>query len=276
RPGDRLGRVAVSDGEADPLLPEIDAKPPGHGVADPDGAGVSMVTGSPIVSSTRLSKLGIEPDQSGETLISTLPYWSRMSVATATGLPRTIASSSAGSSTAIWSAVTVTGKLTVWPTTMASPTSTLTEPSTSSWSGSIAWWTAACAMAVTGAESAVTTVPLADRPRSNDWTSCPTSVSGATVGVDAPRTPVAGKTVEPAGALAGSAIPSRNASWRRETSESRGPFTSSWVTRVNSSLRPPVVGSGLVTFRKSDDSPFRTIPIVPAAPLPAGPARAAV
>src|SRR3954447_10385804 len=199
-----------------------------------------------------------------------------MARASSIGLPRTIASSAAGSRIAICCAVIVTGKLTVWPTTIASPTSTSTEPGTSWCPWSIAWLTAASAIALTGAESAATTVPVADSPRANDWTSWPTSVSGATVGVDWPRTPVAGKTVAPAGACDGSAIDSRNASWSDESRAAIAPSTSSCVTLVNASLRPPVVGSGLVTLRKSDDSLRGTTTIVLASTLPSGPPSTAV
>ena len=54
------------------------------------------------------------------------------------------------------------------------------------------------------------------------------------------------------------------------------PVTSSWVTRVNSSLRPPVVGSGFVTLRNSELSPLGTITMVPASTLPSGPPSTAV
>ena len=83
------------------------------------------------------------------------------------------------------------------------------------------------------------TVPVADRPRSNVWISCPTSVAGSTVGVVGPRFPVAGKTVCPLVTRAGSAIASVNASASETLSAASAPSTSSWVTRVNSWLRPP-------------------------------------
>ena len=79
------------------------------------------------------------------------------------------------------------------------------------------WLDGGSAMAVTGAECRRRRRSPSRTGRGRTTvTSWPTSVSGATVGVDWPRTPVAGKTVEPAGALAGSAIASRNASWSDE------------------------------------------------------------
>src|SRR5262249_48350981 len=97
RPGGRT--VVVRDRHADPPLAEVDPEQPGHGPVDPDGtgdaplegagrdgatvtrglgdapvgAGVSMGTGVLTVRSTRLSKPGTAPDQSGDTLRSTSP-----------------------------------------------------------------------------------------------------------------------------------------------------------------------------------------------------------
>ena len=59
-------------------------------------------------------------------------------------------------------------------------------------------------------------------------------------------------------------------------SAARAPSTSAWVTRLNSSLVPPLVGCGLVTLRKNEFSPLGTIVIVPASTLPSGPPSTAV
>ena len=83
------------------------------------------------VRSTRLSKLGIEPDQSGETLISDVPNGSRIACASAIDLPRMSFLRCSGSRTATCWADAVTGTLTAWPTTTGSPTSIRTEPGTS-------------------------------------------------------------------------------------------------------------------------------------------------
>ena len=91
--------------------------------AEPDGAGVSIWTASETVRSTRLSKLGIEPDQSGETLISDVPNGSRIACASSIDLPRMSFVRRSGSRTATCWAEAVTGTLTVWPTTTGSPTS---------------------------------------------------------------------------------------------------------------------------------------------------------
>ena len=68
---------------------------------------------SETVRSTRLSKLGIEPDQSGETLISTCRTARGSACASATDLPRMSFVRCSGSRTATCWADAVTGKLTV-------------------------------------------------------------------------------------------------------------------------------------------------------------------
>ena len=114
----RRRAVIVGQGQADPALPEVDPEQPAsrrrrsRRARRRRGPGVSISTACSTVRSTRLSKLGTEPVQSGETEISTSPNGARMAFASSTGLPRTIASSAAGSRTATCSADAVTGKLT--------------------------------------------------------------------------------------------------------------------------------------------------------------------
>ena len=133
-------------------------------------------------------------------------------------------------------------------------------------------------MSSTGAESTARTVPDAvAASRSNVATSWPTSVVEV-LGRPAPRGPRSPGTRSIARrAQAGSS--SRSGECRvellREGRDTRR-STSSCVTRGNSSRVPPVVSSGLTTFRKNGCSPRGTTVMALTGTLPSGPGSTAV